>query len=60
MPLAKTFRDNLRSAMQIAGLNQQELAEKSGIHYVTISRILSGTIEPTAMITSPLRPSRRT
>lgn len=38
----ENFRDNLRSAMEKLGITQQELSERSGVHYVTISRILSG------------------
>jgi transcriptional regulator with XRE-family HTH domain len=47
MPLSKTFRDNLRAAMALRDITQQDLSKLSGIHYVTISRILSGSIEPT-------------
>jgi transcriptional regulator with XRE-family HTH domain len=47
MPLSKTFRENLRAAMAVREITQQDLSKLSGIHYVTISRILSGSIEPT-------------
>lgn len=50
MPLLQNFRDNLRDAMQERGLDQQDLAKKSGVHYVTISRILGGKQDPTVTV----------
>ena len=47
MPLLANFRDNLRAAMEDHGWDQQDLARESGVHYVTISRILSGKQDPT-------------
>lgn len=47
MPLLANFRDNLRAAMQDRGWDQQDLSRESGVHYVTISRILSGRQDPT-------------
>lgn len=46
MALKENFLTNLRRAMDRLGFDQQELAEKSGVHYVTISRILNGHNEP--------------
>lgn len=54
MPLIANFRDNLRSAMEERGLDQQELSQKSGVHYVTISRILSGKQDPTVGVCEKL------
>lgn len=50
MSLADTFRDNLRNALQQKGLTQRELAQKTGVHEVTISRILKGKHDPTLEI----------
>ena len=47
MPWIENFRDNLRSALDRKGMTQRQLAEESKIHFVTISRILSGVISPT-------------
>ncbi len=46
MPWIENFRDNLRTAMDRRKMSQQDLAKKSGVHFVTISRILSGVIDP--------------
>jgi transcriptional regulator with XRE-family HTH domain len=54
MPLLTNFRDNLRSAMDEHGMDQQDLAEKSGVHYVTISRILTGKQDPTVTVCEKL------
>ena len=47
MPLIQNFRENLRGAMEEHRIDQAELARRSGVHYVTISRILSGKQDPT-------------
>ena len=36
------FVRQLRAGMAEAGINQKELAQRSGIHFVTINRILNG------------------
>lgn len=46
MPLADTFRDNLRAAMTAKGITQRELADRAGVNAVTVSRIFSGFSEP--------------
>lgn len=46
MPLIDNFATNLRSAMEQANITGMELARRSGLHYVTISRILNGKISP--------------
>lgn len=46
MAVLENVRTNLRREMQRQGLSQQDLSERTGLHYVTISRILTGKIEP--------------
>lgn len=46
MALTDNFRSNVREEMKRQRVGQQELARRTGLHYVTISRILTGTIEP--------------
>ena len=38
------FVRQLRAGMAEAGINQKELAQRSGIHFVTINRILNGNM----------------
>lgn len=54
MPLAETFRENLRSAIDRTGMTQRDLATKSGVHYVTICNILAGKVEPSLTICEAL------
>lgn len=54
MPLLRNFRDNLREAMDEKGFDQQDLAKASGVHYVTISRILTGKQDPTVTMCEKL------
>jgi transcriptional regulator with XRE-family HTH domain len=44
--LQENFIANLRAAMVRLGLTQEQLSEKSGVHYTTVSRILNGQNEP--------------
>jgi transcriptional regulator with XRE-family HTH domain len=44
--LQDNFIANVRAAMTRLGLTQEQLSEKSGVHYVTVSRILNGHNEP--------------
>lgn len=46
MPLQDNFRANLQAALEDLGWSQAELSRKSGVHVVTISRILTGVLEP--------------
>jgi transcriptional regulator with XRE-family HTH domain len=46
MPLLDNFRENLKDAMAERDLDQAELSRKSGVHFVTISRILTGKQDP--------------
>lgn len=41
------FCGTLKVAMTERGLTGQELARKSGVHWVTISRILNGAVDNT-------------
>lgn len=44
--LRENFLTNLRRAMDRLNYDQQALAKESGVHYVTINRILNGHNEP--------------
>lgn len=57
MPLAENFRENLRSALEKKRMTQRELANKSGVHYVTICNILAGKAEPSLTICEALAKS---
>jgi putative transcriptional regulator len=43
-------RDSLASARTRAGLSQVQLAERVGVHPVTIARIESGTLTPSVTV----------
>ena len=46
MALIDNFRANVKDAISDAGLSQRALAIAVGIHYTTMSRILSGDVTP--------------
>lgn len=48
-PLFDEFCTTLKGAMAEHGLSGQELARKSGVHWVTISRILNGAVDNTTL-----------
>ncbi len=52
--LIDNFRKNLREAMAERGVNQRELALLSGVHAVTISRILGGVMLPSLAVCESL------
>lgn len=47
MALEDNFRANLANACNRLGINQAELARRSGVHFTTINRILMGRASPT-------------
>ena len=47
MELLANFATNVRAEMERVGMTSAELAKRSGLHYVTVSRILNGHICPT-------------
>ncbi|MBN1851101.1 MAG: helix-turn-helix transcriptional regulator [Pirellulales bacterium] len=47
MALSRNFVKNLKKALEEAEISQAELARLSGVHYVTINRILHGHLNPT-------------
>lgn len=47
MPLLDNFALNLRDAMERNGITGAELARRSGLHFVTVSRVLNGHLSPT-------------
>ena len=54
MPLIDNFTSNLREAMLHAGLTGLQLAERSGVHFVTISRILNHKLNPSIEVCEKL------
>lgn len=48
------FRKNLIRRCESEGISQQELARKSGVHYVTINRIFRGHAVPTIPVAERL------
>lgn len=46
MPLLNNFQENLRRSCAEAGMSKTAIAEKAGIHRVTLHKLLSGGIEP--------------
>lgn len=47
MAASENFAENIRKACVKLGISHRTLAERSGIHYVTVSRILNGHLDPT-------------
>lgn len=50
MPLVDNFVDNLQAACERKGISQRELARRSGVHYVTVNRILQRQMDPSLSI----------
>lgn len=46
MPLLENFRDNLRRRIDESGVSKTAIAERAGIHRVTLHKILAGEFEP--------------
>lgn len=46
MPWIENFRHNLLRTIEVNKVSRSELARRAGIHFVTISRILNGHMEP--------------
>ena len=42
----KNFRANVLYASEAAGISQRELARRSGVHFVTVNRIVRGVQDP--------------
>ncbi len=40
------YRQNLAALLESRQMTQAELAERSGVHFVTVSRVLSGNASP--------------
>lgn len=47
VPATDTFARNLRLALDAAGLTQRGLGLRADVHFVTVSRVLSGHVKPT-------------
>jgi len=54
MNIAKNFRMNLRAALIARGMTQRDLARASGVHEVTISKIINGREQPSLEICEKL------
>lgn len=46
MPLLMNFRENLRERIEETGDSKTAIAERAGIHRVTLHKILAGEFEP--------------
>lgn len=46
MPLLENFIQNLRSRLIVLGESKTAVAERAGIHRVTLHKILAGEFEP--------------
>lgn len=46
MPLLENFRDNLRDQIADSGESKTAIAERAGIHRVTLHKILAGEFDP--------------
>lgn len=46
MPILTNFVENIRAALAKSKMTKTEIAERAGVHRVTIHKILSGEIEP--------------
>lgn len=46
MPLLKNFRDNLARSIVERGESKTAIAERAGIHRVTLHKILAGGFDP--------------
>lgn len=54
MALINNFVGNLQSALEKHGMSQASLARESGVHYVTINRILKYKLTPTVDVCEKL------
>ncbi len=50
VPLADNFADNLQAVLNKKSMSQRELARLSGVHFVTINRILSREMDPSLSV----------
>lgn len=50
VPLLDNFVENLQRAMDANDISGAELARRSGVHFVTISRILHGKLAPSVPV----------
>ena len=48
------FRTNLAALLGSKQMTQADLAERSGVHFVTVSRVLSGNASPSLAICEKL------
>jgi transcriptional regulator with XRE-family HTH domain len=46
MPLLQNFRENLKRTIEESGTSKTAIAERAGIHRVTLHKLLAGGIEP--------------
>jgi transcriptional regulator with XRE-family HTH domain len=46
MPLLENFRHNLARKIEQSGTSKTAIAERAGIHRVTLHKLLAGGIEP--------------
>ncbi len=53
------FIDLARRALDRSGMTQRDLERASGVHFVTINRILKGTQEPTLEVVEKITKALR-
>lgn len=46
MPLLDNFRENIRQKIDNSGMSKTAIADRAGIHRVTLHKILAGEFEP--------------
>lgn len=51
---ATIYRKNLVRAAKAQGVNQRELARRSGVHWVTVNRVVRGHIVPSIPVAERL------
>jgi DNA-binding XRE family transcriptional regulator len=54
MPLLENFRDNLRRRIDEGTESKTAIAERAGIHRVTLHKIISGDFEPSLTVVENL------
>jgi transcriptional regulator with XRE-family HTH domain len=50
----ENFRENLRKRCERQRISQRDLADKAGVHFTTVSRVLMGHIEPSVPLAEQL------
>lgn len=54
MPLLDNFRENIRRRIDEGTVSKTAIAEKAGIHRVTLHKIIAGEFEPSLSVVEKL------